>query len=67
MDEQRVSGFPVTVDGGGHSRVVGILTRRDMKFRDATDGPVSDLMTTEPLVTAPATGLPSMATATEAQ
>ncbi len=37
MDEQNVSGFPVTVDGAGRSRVVGILTRRDMKFIGGKD------------------------------
>ncbi|MHC5002249.1 MAG: IMP dehydrogenase [Planctomycetota bacterium] len=53
MDEQNVSGFPVTVDGGGRSEVVGILTRRDMKFLAESDGRVGDVMTRKPLVTAP--------------
>ncbi len=30
MDEQNVSGFPVTADGLNRGRVVGILTRRDL-------------------------------------
>ncbi len=32
MDQQNVSGFPVTQDGSKRGKVVGILTRRDMKF-----------------------------------
>jgi IMP dehydrogenase len=32
MDQHSVSGFPVTEDGASRGRVVGILTRRDMKF-----------------------------------
>ena len=32
MDQHSVSGFPVTEDGSSRGRVVGILTRRDMKF-----------------------------------
>ena len=32
MDQQNVSGFPVTEDGSKRGKVVGILTRRDMKF-----------------------------------
>jgi IMP dehydrogenase len=53
MDEQNVSGFPVTDDGQSHGRVVGILTRRDMKFLDGAGGRVGDVMTHETLVTAP--------------
>ena len=32
MSEQGVSGFPVTEDGTRGGKLVGILTRRDMKF-----------------------------------
>ena len=53
MDQQKVSGFPVTAGGGRHDRVVGILTRRDMKFVDAGSARVGDVMTTEPLIKAP--------------
>jgi IMP dehydrogenase len=53
MEQQNVSGFPVTVDGSSRGRVVGILTRRDMKFLDHRQGRVADAMTCEPLVTAP--------------
>jgi len=55
MREHRVSGFPVTEDGGGRSRVVGILTRRDMKFLqgDPAGTRVAEIMTGRNLVTAP--------------
>ena len=49
MREHNVSGFPIVDDGG---KVVGILTRRDMKFQ-SDDRPVSDVMTSRNLVTAP--------------
>ncbi len=48
MTERKVSGFPI-VDG---ERVVGILTRRDMKFL-AGDCRIDQVMTKEKLVTAP--------------
>ena len=56
MTEQGVSGFPITVDGGPRGEVVGILTRRDMKFLDPSrhgEARVGDVMTRENLVTAP--------------
>ncbi len=54
MDEQNVSGFPVTVEGASQGKVVGILTRRDMKFFDgATVSRVGEVMTKIHLVTAP--------------
>jgi IMP dehydrogenase len=53
MDEQNVSGFPVTEDGSRRGRVVGILTRRDIKFVDApATTRIGDAMTREHLVTA---------------
>ena len=51
MAEQNVSGFPVTLDGEGNGEVVGILTRRDMKFVDSSDQLVGELMTSKDLVT----------------
>lgn len=55
MEEHRVSGFPVTEDGSGDGRVVGILTRRDMKFLQgrAETSRVGEVMTSRNLVTAP--------------
>src|SRR5690349_16754532 len=32
MREQNISGVPITHDGTAHGKVVGILTRRDLKF-----------------------------------
>ncbi|MCZ6810846.1 MAG: IMP dehydrogenase, partial [Planctomycetota bacterium] len=53
MDEQNVSGFPVTDDGSSRGRVVGILTRRDMKFViGSSDRQVGEVMTKTNLVTA---------------
>jgi IMP dehydrogenase len=51
MSEQNVSGFPVTLDGKPNGEVVGILTRRDMKFVDSNDQLVGELMTSKDLVT----------------
>ncbi len=54
MDKQNVSGFPVTEDGASRGRVVGILTRRDMKFfHESTATHVAEVMTKDNLVTAP--------------
>ncbi len=52
MREQNISGIPITVNGG---ELVGILTRRDLKFHEGGDGgnPVKDIMTKSNLVTAP--------------
>jgi IMP dehydrogenase len=49
MDERNIGGVPITVTG----RLVGILTRRDLRFLESKDMPVSDVMTKENLVTAP--------------
>ncbi len=64
MDEQNVSGFPVTEDGAKKGKVVGILTRRDMKFledRPGKAGKVGDAMTKDKLITAPADTPPQKA------
>jgi len=54
MSDQGVSGFPVTEDGSARGRLVGILTRRDMKFlgKNGRELKVKDVMTAEGLVTA---------------
>lgn len=58
MNEHNVSGFPITQDGSADLRskgkLIGILTRRDLKFAQDMDTPVRDVMTSENLVTAPA-------------
>ncbi|MCB9853192.1 MAG: IMP dehydrogenase [Phycisphaerales bacterium] len=59
MRIQNISGVPIVEDG---NKLVGILTRRDLKFLDQSDGnaaaaartPVSSVMTKTNLVTAPA-------------
>ncbi len=48
MEEHGISGLPV-VDG---ERLVGILTRRDLKFRGSDSNKVNEVMTREDLVTA---------------
>jgi IMP dehydrogenase len=52
MREQNISGVPITIDGQGHGRVVGILTRRDLMFLEDNSKLIRDVMTHEPLVTA---------------
>ncbi len=48
MDERNIGGVPITVQG----RLVGILTRRDLRFLESRDRPVSEVMTKDNLVTA---------------
>lgn len=59
MRQHNVSGFPVTEDGDvpprrGKGRVLGILTRRDLKFVEDEGTLVSEVMTSRGLITAPA-------------
>lgn len=49
MKTYKISGFPV-VDG--QKKLVGILTNRDVRFCDALETPIKELMTSENLVTA---------------
>jgi IMP dehydrogenase len=50
MERYHVSGVPITEDGG---KLVGILTNRDLRFERNLAQPVSALMTSRDLVTAP--------------
>lgn len=50
MEQHNVSGVPIVADKSG--RLVGILTRRDLRFLETNDLPIADVMTREPLVTA---------------
>jgi IMP dehydrogenase len=52
MSTYHISGVPITADGG---KLVGILTNRDVRFVEQADydQPVSQFMTSQPLVTAP--------------
>ncbi len=49
MAKYRISGVPI-VDEGQH--LVGILTNRDLRFEDDPNRPVSEVMTSEGLITA---------------
>ncbi|MBS0190003.1 MAG: IMP dehydrogenase [Phycisphaerales bacterium] len=57
MRAHNVSGFPVTEDGAknprGKGRILGILTRRDLKFVEDPATLVREVMTSEGLITAP--------------
>src|ERR671936_199278 len=50
MSTYHISGVPITDDDG---RLVGILTNRDLRFHRDAQQPVSTLMTSRDLVTAP--------------
>ena len=50
MERYHISGVPITEDEG---RLVGILTNRDLRFVVDVEQPVSNLMTSEGLITAP--------------
>ena len=52
MDQYNVSGLPIT---GGDGRLVGIITRRDLRFLEDWDVSISEVMTAENLVTATGT------------
>lgn len=49
MSQHNVSGVPIVLADG---KLVGILTRRDLRFLETVEIAVSDVMTGEPLVTA---------------
>lgn len=50
MERYHISGVPITEPDG---RLVGILTNRDLRFIQNVDGPISEVMTSQNLVTAP--------------
>jgi IMP dehydrogenase len=54
MARHHVSGFPVTEKGEPKGKVLGILTRRDLKFVEDDTTTVAQVMTRDKLVTAPA-------------
>ncbi|MGE5358789.1 MAG: IMP dehydrogenase [Bacteroidales bacterium] len=53
MKKYRISGVPITEDGGKEGHLVGILTNRDLRFETNVDRPISEVMTRENLVTVP--------------
>ncbi|MFY0643903.1 MAG: IMP dehydrogenase [Bacteroidia bacterium] len=48
MKENRIGGIPVTDD---HGILVGIITNRDLRFQSNLGTPISDVMTTDNLIT----------------
>ncbi len=52
MQQYNVSGVPITVGG---KRLAGIITRRDLRFLEASDMKISEVMTHDKLVTATGT------------
>lgn len=52
MIKYKISGVPITEDGKEHSRLVGILTNRDLRFVRKLEGKISDYMTKGNLITA---------------
>jgi IMP dehydrogenase len=53
MKKYRISGVPITQDGGKEGRLVGILTNRDLRFETNLDRPIAEIMTCDPLFTVP--------------
>ncbi|MCX8012257.1 MAG: IMP dehydrogenase, partial [Desulfobacterota bacterium] len=49
MRRNKISGLPITKDG----KLMGILTHRDVRFETNLDQPISQIMTSNNLVTAP--------------
>lgn len=50
MERYHISGVPITDPNG---KLVGILTNRDLRFETDVDQPISNLMTSENLITVP--------------
>ena len=53
MRKYRISGVPITSDGRNEGRLVGILTNRDLRFHSNADQPISEVMTSDNLITVP--------------
>jgi IMP dehydrogenase len=51
MNQANISGVPIVAG----KKLVGIITRRDMRFLETSDTPISEIMTKGPLVTAQGT------------
>jgi IMP dehydrogenase len=51
MKKYRISGVPITEDGGKEGRLVGILTNRDLRFETNVNRPIDEVMTKAPLFT----------------
>ena len=53
MKKYRISGVPITENGRNEGRLVGILTNRDLRFQRNVDREISEVMTSEGLITVP--------------
>jgi IMP dehydrogenase len=53
MRKYRISGVPITQDGGKEGRLVGILTNRDLRFETNVHRRIGEVMTRERLITVP--------------
>ena len=54
MDQANISGVPITASTT-NKKLVGIITRRDLRFLETSDTPISEIMTRQNLVTAQGT------------
>jgi IMP dehydrogenase len=54
MNQANISGVPITVSAS-NKKLVGIITRRDLRFLESSDTPISEIMTRQNLVTAQGT------------
>src|SRR5262249_10827789 len=60
MNQANISGVPITAGpsggaGNASKKLVGIITRRDLRFLETSDTPISEIMTRQNLVTAQGT------------
>jgi IMP dehydrogenase len=58
MNQANISGVPITAgtgSGNASKKLVGIITRRDLRFLETSDTPISEIMTRQNLVTAQGT------------
>ena len=58
MNQSNISGVPIvasTGTGAASKKLVGIITRRDLRFLETSDLPISEIMTRQNLVTAQGT------------
>ena len=53
MQQYRISGVPITEDGGKDGRLVGILTNRDLRFESNVNRTIGEVMTRDNLITVP--------------
>jgi IMP dehydrogenase len=54
MDQANISGVPITASSTS-KKLIGIITRRDLRFLESSDTPIAEIMTRQNLVTAQGT------------